>query len=483
LSRLERVAASAAALVVLLLVATDAVPPLRGPAPYPPEWQWLRRDEPPAASRYAWPAASAAALVSLIAVSGGRWFRERPRRGAATLLLGASVVGASFQLGLLGMEPEGALRAVLARVVSRTDTAYYTVAVSDDARDPLAFLDHHAALLHDLRRTAKHAATHPPGPVLYYRAWIAACEGAPALTRLALSTLGLEPGDGPMRRPPHTPPSVAAALLGGLFVLLLSAAASVPIALLLRALGLDRLDASRVAALWPLVPGAALMSPQLDQALAFPVAGSAALVAIASTATATRTRLLAAAGAGTLAFGAVFLSYGAAAFVAMGGVAVVAALGLRRTLRPVGVAALAGLAWIGLTAALGHEPVAAARTALQFHRETYTAPRSYALWLAFNPIDFVLFLGAPMALVGLLRLRRDLGDPLPRFRAALLAALGLLLLSGIVRGELGRIGVPLMALSLPALLGDRDLPARDAAGMGTLAAAMCIVLRASWLVP
>ena len=367
MTRLERVAASAAALALVVLVLTDAVPLLRGPAPYPPEWQWLLRIERPAASRYAWPAGSAAALIGLLAASGGRWFRERPRRGAAILLAGATVLGTSFQLGLLGMEPQGAFRTLRSRVMSRTDTAYLTVAASDQARDPLAFLDRHAALLLDFRKTAKHAATHPPGPVLYYRAWIAV--------------------------------TAAAALWGGLFVLVLGAAACGPIALLLRTLGLDALAAARVGALWPLVPGAALMSPQFDQALALPVVGACALLAAALAATTPRTRLLAATGAGTLAFAAVFFSYGAAAFVAIGGVAVLAALGWRRAMTPVAVATVAALAWLGLTAALGHEPMDAARTALAFHREMYTAPRSYALWLAFNPIDFALFLGAPVAVI------------------------------------------------------------------------------------
>ncbi|HET9314130.1 MAG TPA: hypothetical protein VFQ51_01025 [Vicinamibacteria bacterium] len=483
MSRLERVAAAIATLALLLVVATDAVPLLRGPAPYPPEWQWLLRDEPPAPGSYAWPACCAAALAGLLALSGRRWFVDNPRRGAVTVAAASIFVGTAFQLGLLGMEPQGALRTLLGRVVSRTDTAYYTVAVSEDARDPLAFLDRHAALLLDQRKTAKHAATHPPGPVLYYRAWIAACEASPALTRLALSALDLDPGDGPMRRAPHTPASIAGALLGGLAVLALCAGACAPIALLLWVLGRDPLDAARIASLWPLVPGAALMSPQIDQALAFPVAGTAALLAIAVTAASVRARDVAAVGAGTLAFAASFLSYGAATFAAVGALAVAAALGWRRCLPAIAVAAAAAGAWLGVTVVLGHEPLAAVRTALAFHRETYTAPRGYALWLAFNPIDLALFLGAPVVAVGLLRLRRRLADPLARFGAAWLALVAALLVSGTVRGELGRIGVPLMALGLPAALGDRTLGPEDAAAMAVLGGTVCLVMRAAWILP
>ena len=64
-----------------------------------------------------------------------------------------------------------------------------------------------------------------------------------------------------------------------------------------------------------------------------------------------------------------------------------------------------------LPMAWGHEPIAAARTALAIHREAYTQPRSYATWLLFNPLDLAIFGGVPVVVVGLLRLAR------PRRRA------------------------------------------------------------------
>ena len=487
----ERIAAVVATAVVVLLVLTDAVPLLRGPAPYPPEWRWERRVEAPPLARYAWPAVSAGLLLGLLAASGSRGFRAHPRRGAGVLLLGAVVLGASVQLGLLDLEPAGALRTLTARVLSRTDTAYYTVAVSDDARDPVAFLDRHADLLVGMRRTAKHAATHPPGPVLYYRAWIALAETSPALTRAALGLARLEPGQGPTARPPNTPASVAGAIIGGGFVLVLCAAACVPIAVLFRVLGADTLGAARAAALWPLGPGAALMSPQFDQALAFPVACAVALLALATTYERAGLRWATALGAGVLAFAAGFVSFGSAAFVAIGGFAVVAALAApdarhaagRRMVQPVALAGAGSLACLALLATLGYDALASARTALAFHRESYTAPRSYALWLVFNPIDFAVFLGAPLVAIGLLRLARPLTTPPARYRAAFLAGLALLLASGTVRGELGRIGVPLMALALPAALADDPLTPRDVITLGALLASLCLALRASWLLP
>jgi hypothetical protein len=471
-TRAERIAAVAAALAVALLVASDAIPLLRGPAPYPPEWRWELREAPPPAARYAWPLVAGTALVALAAAT-----RVRARLGLAAGL------GVLFALALLDLEPRGARATLLARVLSRTDTSYYTVAVSEEGRDARAFLDRHAELLVGMRKTAKHAATHPPGPVLYYRAWIALCERSPALTRATLAAAGVSAVDGPAARDPNTPASVAGAFLGGLGVLFACALACIPISALLRALGLEPPDAARAAALWPLVPGAALMSPQFDQALALPVAGAVALLARATLATG-RMRVAFAVAAGAAGFVASFVSYGAVAYVAIGAVAVGLALPKpREWAAAVALTAVTALACLALTVALGHEPLAAARTALAFHREAYTDPRSYARWLAWNPLDLALFLGAPAAAVGLARLGLRPEGAVARFRLAIAIGIALLLLSGSVRGELGRIGVPLMALLMPAALGDRRLDARDAALLAALLGALTILARVRWLVP
>jgi hypothetical protein len=50
------------------------------------------------------------------------------------------------------------LATVAARVMSRTYTSYYTVAVSPEAQDPRAFLDRHAAYLAGHAELAAHLA-------------------------------------------------------------------------------------------------------------------------------------------------------------------------------------------------------------------------------------------------------------------------------------------------------------------------------------
>jgi hypothetical protein len=149
--------------------------------------------------------------------------------------------------------------------------------------------------------------------------------------------------------------------------------------------------------------------------------------------------------------------------------------------------------------AAGHEPVQAARTALTIHREIYTEPRSYALWLLFNPVDLCLFLGVPLALGygqavlgALTRLRPAAGpSPMDPFRLATAAGLALLLLSGTVRGEVGRIWIPLMPLLVVATLAQpattRDETATgpttaEATLLAALLAALCLALRTWWRV-
>jgi hypothetical protein len=174
-------------------------------------------------------------------------------------------------------------------------------------------------------------------------------------------------------------------------------------------------------------------------------------------------------------------------FLALAGAAVLAALADRARAR----AALTSLAIAALTAAglleipllLGHRPWRSMFTALAMHRETFTAPRGYWTWLIFNPLDLALFVGVPVAVLFAARLidavRSGPREPLDRFTLAAAAGVLLLALSGTVRGEVGRIWIPLMPLLL--------VPAADRLGsrwrawaVGALLAVLCVILRVRW---
>jgi hypothetical protein len=486
--RLRLVAASLPALLSLVLlveIPLDLLPWLRGPAPYPPEWQWGLRSEPVGP----WiPAALVAAiLLGLIAACASSWARRRPRLAAAVLLSAGAVAGWAFQLSLVETLPGGAFRTLLNRTVSRTFTSYHSVAISEDARDPMAFLARFSEHLAEYRTTAKHAATHPPGPVLFYRAALWACEGSARLTEALLERAGLPDRD---FAPPNTRAARAAALLGALLLGLLGAATVWPVAALAETLSLEPLAAARVGLLYVLLPGPALMVPQFDAALALPVAAATALLASAiATGRGVSSKAIL---AGILAALSLFTSYGAAAFLAIGGLAALTLAPSRRDAIRTGLPTLliavstAALLTAGTTV-LGHDPIASARAALAIHREVYTTPRSYLLWLIFNPLDLAIFLGAPLAVLGLLRLvsiRRNGLGPRQRFGLTLAVALLGLVLSGITRGEVGRIWIPLMPLLLVSIVppgeAEDDTPWRSNFVLGSLLAGLCLAIRLSW---
>ena len=480
-----------ATLATLAGVASDVAPWLRGPAPYPPEWQWLRRaplDAGPVGSSLA----VGAALLAVLLLSTTSWARRAPRRAAA-IVAAAVGLGFLFQLAVLELEPEGALPAVMNQTVYRTATSYHTIAASEDARDPLAFLRQHHELLPALRKAGKHASTHPPGGVLYFRGLLAVFERSPALTRAVLEGAGFDEVNPRRSRPQHTPPARAAALVGGLLIGLLCAATAWPIAAFARRAGADPLSAARVALLWALLPGPVLMTPMLDQALCLPVATATACLAAAMAAPEQARAWRLAALAGVLGGLAVFVSYGAPVFLAFGGCAALAlALGAPgRFRRAAAVAAIAGSVtaalWM-LPATLGHRPWASLATALAIHRDEYTRPRSYPLWLLFNPLDLALFLGVPVAVAWAVRTVRSAvrarREGIDRLRIATGLGLLALLLAGQTRGEVGRIWLPLMPTLLVAALARPGGPTRgEALVCGTCLAALTIAMGLFWQVP
>jgi len=246
----------------------------------------------------------------------------------------------------------------------------------------------------------------------------------------------------------------------------------------------------RAGVLWTLVPGLCLMVPELDQAMALPVAAAAALAGSALTPGRERPGLVArAACVGLLTGAGVFFSYGAPLLITLGVAAAGAAsLGTtegRRRAALFGAVALA-VAFAGFLfpVLLGHHPLASARAAVAIHREQFTAHRSYPLWLVFDLVDLTLFLGVPVLLFGLSR-------PRTPFRIAAAGGVILLVGSGLIRGEMGRILLPLMPVLLVAcVVSPPGLDARDgepsaftALVLGILLAATDVVLRLSWELP
>jgi hypothetical protein len=129
----------------------------------------------------------------------------------------------------------------------------------------------------------------------------------------------------------------------------------------------------------------------------------------------------------------------------------------------------------------------------------FTQPRRYALWLAFDPLDFAVFVGIPVAVLAVVAvtlsaraLLRGQARPLDRMRVTAGTLFLLLVLSGTTRGEVGRIWIPLMPLALVAAVararseggeGEAGPTTQEALLLGLLLALHCLVIRTFWLVP
>jgi hypothetical protein len=482
--------AALASLVVIVVLRYDLVPSLRGPAPYPPEWQWRYRAHAIARALPVVPVGLG--LVALLAASGSAVARRRPQRTAAALLGAGTLLGLIFPLALLTTEDGGAVAFLVSRTSSPAYLSYHTVARSPAAADIGDLLRQYPERLPQL---PEHAATHPPGPVLFYKALLAGLPRVPAveaaLERRVMRSCGASGQRCSAAVAQETPQERAAALAGALSAHVLAVLTLLPIAWLAFQLTRDPLAAARTAVLWPLVPGVALFIPSLDPMLSLPVVGALASARLALSGTRRWTRTAGAVLTGGCAALAVFLSYGALLLLPLGLLTVLASLPRYVVTRGRLVPAIVGSATAAvLVTAIpmhwgGYDPVRSAQTALGIHALQFTAHRSYALWLLFGPLDFALFLGLPIAIGIALHVARGARTSPPfRFACAFAVAFVVLIASGLVRGEVGRILVPWMGLGLVAgVLRLDDDPAPDAfaaATVGAILVAFDVVMRLSW---
>lgn len=432
--------------------ATDSPEWLRGP----PQWQWAFHAASAVVDVEPALLCAAAALAWLaFLVYGGAPVARRAALGIALAPIAAIVV----QLGMLHLEGGGAAATLARDTQSVTMTSFYTVAASEASRSP-TFLSTYTRTLPDL---PMHAATHPPGPILYYRVVIDAFRTAPGLARRAIDVLQ-EIGVHPQRLgdsgSPGSAALAAAALAGGFGAVLFTALTCWPIAAMVAMAGGDALAAAEVAALWAFCPAAVFFSPMFDQVVMFLVASCAALACAAMLAELRVSRIACGLGSGVSAGLALFSSFGAAPMLAAAAVftlvlAYTKGVAWRRVLAT-GLLACGGVALVfALPAIEGYDEVAAARVALRVHFERFMAGRSRSVWLRFNLLDFSVFVGWPLLAWGVThlarrRLRAVLTVPGPALLWAMLIVVVGLDLADVTRGEVGRLWMPLVPLMYAA---------------------------------
>lgn len=499
----------------------DRPPELRGPAPQWIEWSYYFAPKP-IPLRILVTLALGAGLVGMFAAasrSGAAPPGARHASSAAFLSL-AALLGFAWWISLLGLKPSGAVQHLVADTLSPTRTSYLNVAMRPEAERPLDFMRQHHELILNYRSESLHASTHPPGPVLFYRAVYGLVRTVPGVAEIGARAIRARAGDlwpDTPAMPPNTRPGVppaptsdaalASALLSGSLVLALGIATIFPLFMLARGLGVSEGGARLIALTWLLMPGPALMAPEFDQALAFPITFLACALLWAVGAPDPRRAALRGGAAGALAAVCMELSYGSGPFLAVLALGA-AAWAWRSPIdgkphrdRRLDFAALGALAafllvFAGLFA-LGRRPVASFIAGMINHR-IWIGHRTYTIWLLFNPIEFLVFFGPPTVLAGAIA---HAGGPLPqtpggralrRFKNGCLVGLAALVASGGSPGEVGRIWIPLMPLFAVIILGKAEAegPENPEASprlawtwMAGALAALCVVMRLRWDLP
>jgi hypothetical protein len=434
--------------ILVLAVVFDQPSWIRGPAPYPAEWQW---DYHAPDSWYRiWPALIGAAAVigAVIFLSAGgrpQDSRARGRAGLAAAMLGALIL----QFGVLHTGQGGAFATVGALTRSDIFTGYFGVA--QDRLKTASLIDNYAQMLTSL---PVHARTHPPGPVLYYSAFVNGFDAVPTFGMSLIRTL--EAIHVPVER--FTTNSrgqrdsvlAAAALLAGLCTVLAGILTAWPVARIAEAGGADPISAATAGALWGLCPAALFFLPGFDAIETLLVALASMLGCLALKDEPKSRAAGYAIGAGLIAGIALFCSFGAAPMlIAAGLTALVIASGRPlnwpRLALAAGAAVLGAAIVLSVPLALGFDFVKAFNGIMSLHRDHYTPP-GRGLWLRFNLLDFSIFLGWPLIawLVALNVTNRK--DESGRLVLAMTVCVALIDILDLTRSEVGRLWMPLMPL-------------------------------------
>ncbi len=403
----------------------------------PEEWVWRRNSLP---VHMLAPFAAGLILATHASLLCRNWETMSPRTrklGLAALVLVVFVfqIGALNAIGTPWITPG-------AYVVSPNVTTYF--AVSLEVRNTTAWLANYAEQLTSLPH---HAATHPPGFVLFFLGLRKACARLiPSTDWFQQVAEGYE-----LFGVALSPTDAAAAIIGALLLALFGALGLAPIYLLARRLTNEQAAICATCST-AAMPGILLLGASPDL---FIMSLATLSLSLAYFAWHDRPWLGALAGL-CLALG-LFCSLGFALVV--GWIAIWFCLGLfnkrirgmiARTLL-VGLFALIGFSvfYLILFIAFDYRPLAVARAALSAHRAMAATEgvRTYWKWVLMNPVECLIFTGLPLSVAALWSWRALLQSEHTRLRIFIcswLALAFLLDLSGIVRGEVGRIWLFLM---------------------------------------
>lgn len=437
-----------------VLILTDGLPFLRGPAPETSEWYWPYLLRP--LGRW-WPTILAALVLA--ALSAWWLSAEKSSRRRDYIFLSALFAGSLLlQLALIYADRASVSMELVDRTLSNLASGFFAPAAETEDIDALlrAYPEQMVGF------TSDHARTHPPGliaanwlTVQIFARWPAPAEALAQLVRpLRCTDLWLL----------NRPPQVAAALaFWSILPLFAAALAVIPAYGLARQLLQGR--AARLAvAVTATLPALTLFAPKSVQLYAFLVLTLGWILQSAISKGSNARFFL----AGFVLSLMTYLSLGNAALYAP--LVLLAVLQerpilnysankasrWRSVLEQMAVFSLgAGSLWLASWLMWGVPPWEIARTGLQQHYLLATSQRRYEWWVIWNLLDLLLFAGWPMMLgfAGSIVLAikfwgKERYRPTTVLALSLLALIFFLDLSGSARGEVGRIWlfyIPLIA--------------------------------------
>ena len=498
-------------LAVIAALWFDWLPWLRGNA----EWQWPLRTNVDLARAVV--PIIVLALYVLIATWGLRGFEQAAvsRRTEFSFLVFLTLVAPLIQLALAYGVSRVPLLEFFGPTVSVHNSGYFTTAVATPDLNQL--LAHYPAIMPSL---PIHAQSHPPGPIVaQWFSWQFFQVIGPAADSIAMPLRTLQCHNPGLMALDNG--QIASASLGMLLPLIGALAVWPLFAFGRRVVGARA--AALAAALFPIMPLFAMWPAQWDQIYPLLLLIGLYLAYVGLERNSWWRILL----AGVPLSVASFFSVGN--FVLMVIVGLYGAVWLavkHRLKRALSVGLLFGLGclsiWIVYALTYGVNPFDVIATGSRLAFESTTGARTYGTWLLGNPIDFAVFLGVPVVMAFVIGLASrqvnpaaDNGKPTSAGLTALIVAtfgtLIALILSGIVRGEVGRLWMyfgPLIALIAAwlltrhsslvthysitliclcpatlrhehALAGQRQFPRRAAGTIGELPGAISHVWRAS----
>lgn len=446
-------------LVFNLVIALDLVPWLRGPGPWPPEWQHLYRYF--GTWQKLWlPVMYFAILLLLLPCRS--WASWHPVKKAAFFPI-LIVCGLCLQIGIMFLGTHGAQAPLYRGLLDRNRIGYIQRAVGVDNMS-----DFFASHTKTLPSSNQHVRTHPPGPVCYFWLFIAFGRSFPGIVASALSLMqgvGLQIGHYLHRFPPEW---VFGGVIGMYGILIMSAMAVIPLYGITREFYGDEMKALYTSILLFLIPANLVGIAWFDQIFPFWVLLAFYLAVLAMK----RRSATCALSSGFVSALLLFMSFGMGFMIILIIVFLVTGclwgclLPLRGRLKQCCVLLLPYLValilpYVLLRVVWGYNLIENYLVGMRFHMEGLTLKRSYRTWLLFNFVDFFIFLGIPTAVLFVAAVARTLKRGFPgeaasdRFALLFTSLLLLLDISGRVRGETGRIWLFLMPFCL--LIGSNGI--------------------------